>query len=62
MEPQFIIFASRIAAKVYEILIPEPVRHLLSSKSFGFSDRGEFAMKASTMPSASTKCTGGSSF
>ena len=28
-----------------EILIPEPVRHLLSGKAFSFSDRGEFAMK-----------------
>ena len=39
--------AARIAAKADggEILIPEPVRHLLSGKSFTFSDRGEFAMK-----------------
>ena len=28
-----------------EILIPEPVRHLLSGKGFTFSDRGEFALK-----------------
>jgi adenylate cyclase len=42
-----VILASRIAAKARggEILIPEPVRHLLSGKSFTFSDRGEFAMK-----------------
>ncbi|MDP9237367.1 MAG: hypothetical protein M3P30_08225 [Chloroflexota bacterium] len=42
-----VILASRIAAKAGagEILIPEPVRHLLSGKSFVFSDRGEFAMK-----------------
>ena len=30
---------------VAEILIPEPVRHLLSGKSFAFADRGEYAMK-----------------
>jgi len=42
-----VILASRIAAKAGagEILIPEPVRHLLSGKTFVFSDRGEFAMK-----------------
>ncbi|HYM16435.1 MAG TPA: adenylate/guanylate cyclase domain-containing protein [Dehalococcoidia bacterium] len=42
-----VILASRIAAKADggEILIPEPVRHLLSGKSFTFSDRGEYAMK-----------------
>ena len=42
-----VILASRIAAKAEggEILIPEPVRHLLSGKAFTFSDRGEFAMK-----------------
>ena len=42
-----VILAARIAAKADggEILIPEPVRHLLSGKSFTFSDRGEFAMK-----------------
>jgi class 3 adenylate cyclase len=42
-----VILASRIAAKADagEILIPEPVRHLLSGKNFVFSDRGEFAMK-----------------
>ena len=42
-----VILASRIAAKAAagEILIPEPVRHLLSGKSFVFSDRGEHAMK-----------------
>ena len=42
-----VILASRIAAKAEggEILIPEPVRHLLSGKAFTFSDRGEFVMK-----------------
>jgi len=42
-----VILASRIAARAdaSEILIPEPVRHLLAGKSFAFSDRGEFAMK-----------------
>ena len=42
-----VILASRIAAKAAggEILVPEPVRHLLSGKAFAFSDRGEFAMK-----------------
>ncbi len=42
-----VILAARIAAKAGggEILVPEPVRHLLSGKAFTFSDRGEFAMK-----------------
>jgi class 3 adenylate cyclase len=42
-----VILASRIAAKAGagEILIPEPVRHLLSGKTFTFADRGEFEMK-----------------
>ena len=42
-----VILASRIAAKAGagEILIPEPVRHLLSGKSFVFADKGEHAMK-----------------
>ncbi len=42
-----VILASRIAAKAGagEILIPEPVRHLLSGKAFAFSDRGEYEMK-----------------
>ncbi len=42
-----VILASRIAAKAGagEILIPEPVRHLLSGKAFTFSDRGEYEMK-----------------
>jgi class 3 adenylate cyclase/pimeloyl-ACP methyl ester carboxylesterase len=42
-----VILASRVAAKANggEILIPEPVRHLLSGKAFTFSDRGEHAMK-----------------
>jgi class 3 adenylate cyclase len=42
-----VILASRIAAKAGagEILVPEPVRHLLSGKTFTFSDRGEYEMK-----------------
>jgi class 3 adenylate cyclase len=42
-----VILASRIAAQAGagEILIPEPVRHLLAGKSFVFSDRGEFVPK-----------------
>jgi class 3 adenylate cyclase len=42
-----VILASRIAANAAggEILIPEPVRHLLAGKSFVFSDRGEFVPK-----------------
>jgi class 3 adenylate cyclase len=42
-----VILASRIAAKAGagEILIPEPVCHLLSGKTFTFSDRGEYEMK-----------------
>ena len=42
-----VILASRIAARAGagEILIPEPVRHLLSGKTFVFADRGEHEMK-----------------
>jgi class 3 adenylate cyclase len=42
-----VILASRIAAQAGagEILIPEPVRHLLAGKEFAFSDRGEFVPK-----------------
>jgi class 3 adenylate cyclase len=42
-----VILASRIAAQAAagEILIPEPVRHLLAGKEFAFSDRGEFVPK-----------------
>lgn len=42
-----VILASRIAARAGagEILIPEPVRHLLAGKEFAFSDRGEFVPK-----------------
>jgi class 3 adenylate cyclase len=42
-----VIMASRIAAKAGagEILIPEPVRHLLSGKSFVYADRGETMLK-----------------
>ena len=42
-----VILASRIAAHAGagEILIPEPVRHLLAGKSYVYSDRGETALK-----------------
>jgi adenylate cyclase len=42
-----VILAARIAAQAGagEILIPEPVRHLLSGKAFLFSDRGDVALK-----------------
>jgi class 3 adenylate cyclase len=42
-----VIMASRIAAQARagEILIPEPVRHLLTGKRFSFADRGEHALK-----------------
>ena len=42
-----VILASRVAAQAGagEILIPEPVRHLLAGKDFVFSDRGEVALK-----------------
>jgi class 3 adenylate cyclase/pimeloyl-ACP methyl ester carboxylesterase len=42
-----VIMASRIAAKANagEILIPEPLRHLLSGKSYVYSDRGETMLK-----------------
>jgi class 3 adenylate cyclase/pimeloyl-ACP methyl ester carboxylesterase len=42
-----VILAARIAAHAAggEILIPEPVRHLASGKSFVFSDRGDFVPK-----------------
>jgi len=42
-----VILASRIAAQAGagEILIPEPLRHLLSGKSYVYSDRGEVALK-----------------
>jgi class 3 adenylate cyclase len=42
-----VILASRIAAKAGagEILIPEPLRHLLSGKSYVYADRGEAALK-----------------
>jgi class 3 adenylate cyclase len=42
-----VILASRVAAKAGagEILIPEPVRHLLSGKSYVYADRGETALK-----------------
>ena len=41
------ILAARLAAQAGagEILIPEPVRHLLSGKQFLFSDRGDVALK-----------------
>jgi class 3 adenylate cyclase len=42
-----VIMASRIAAKAAagEILIPEPLRHLLSGKSYVYADRGETMLK-----------------
>jgi class 3 adenylate cyclase len=42
-----VILASRICAQAGagEILIPEPVRHLLAGKSFVYADRGEFLPK-----------------
>ena len=42
-----VILASRIAAKAGggEILIPEPVRHLLTGKSCVYADRGETVLK-----------------
>ena len=42
-----VILASRIAAQAGagEILIPEPVRHLLAGKGFLFADRGQFVAK-----------------
>ena len=42
-----VIVAARIAAMAGpgEILIPEPVRHLLAGKQFLFADRGEHALK-----------------
>jgi class 3 adenylate cyclase len=42
-----VIMASRIAAAAGagEILIPEPLRHLLSGKSYVYADRGETTLK-----------------
>jgi class 3 adenylate cyclase/alpha-beta hydrolase superfamily lysophospholipase len=42
-----VILASRIAAQAGpgEILIPEPLRHLLFGKSYVYSDRGDVALK-----------------
>jgi class 3 adenylate cyclase len=42
-----VILAARIAAQAGagEILIPEPVRHLLSGKNFVYADRGETVLK-----------------
>jgi class 3 adenylate cyclase len=42
-----VILASRVCAQAGtgEILIPEPVRHLLTGKDFLFTDRGEVALK-----------------
>jgi class 3 adenylate cyclase len=42
-----VIMASRIAATAGagEILIPEPLRHLLSGKSYVYADRGETMLK-----------------
>jgi class 3 adenylate cyclase/pimeloyl-ACP methyl ester carboxylesterase len=42
-----VIMASRVAAaaRADEILIPEPLRHLLAGKSYVYSDRGEVMLK-----------------
>jgi adenylate cyclase len=42
-----VILASRICAQAGadEILIPEPVRHLLSGKTYVYADRGETTLK-----------------
>jgi class 3 adenylate cyclase len=42
-----VILASRVAAKAGagEILIPEPLRHLLTGKSYVYADRGETMLK-----------------
>jgi class 3 adenylate cyclase/pimeloyl-ACP methyl ester carboxylesterase len=42
-----VILASRIASQAAggEILIPEPLRHLLSGKSYVYADRGETVLK-----------------
>jgi len=42
-----VIMASRVCAEAGpgEILVPEPVRHLLSGKGFVFAERGEFLPK-----------------
>ncbi len=42
-----VILASRIAAKAGpgEILIPEPLRHLLAGKSYAYADRGDTMLK-----------------
>jgi class 3 adenylate cyclase len=47
-----VIMASRIAAKAEagEILIPEPVRHLLAGKSYVYADRGETTLKGFEEP------------
>jgi class 3 adenylate cyclase len=42
-----VILASRICAHAGagEILIPEPLRHLLAGKSYVYADRGETVLK-----------------
>jgi class 3 adenylate cyclase len=42
-----VILASRVKAMAGagEILVPEPVRHLLAGKGFVFADRGEHVLK-----------------
>jgi adenylate cyclase len=42
-----VIMASRVCAHAGggEILIPEPVRHLLSGKTYEYADRGEVMLK-----------------
>jgi class 3 adenylate cyclase len=47
-----VILAARVKdqAGAGEILVPEPVRHLLSGKGFDFADRGEFVPKGFDEP------------
>jgi class 3 adenylate cyclase len=47
-----VVLASRIAAQAEggEILVPEPVRHLLAGKDFAFTDRGAATLKGFVEP------------
>ena len=47
-----VILAARIAAEAEpeQILVPEPVRHLLAGKGFVFADKGEFTPKGFDEP------------
>ena len=47
-----VIVASRLAALAGpgEILIPEPLRHLLSGKSYHYADRGDAMLKGMSEP------------